>query len=1116
MLKSTLVIIFYLLFISVFAQCPTGDVILESQAQVDDFVANFPACEIIEGDLIINPIVIGDIVNISGINSLLTINGSLRIRRTTITNTLNFDNLEFIGGDLEIENNFEIIDISGFNALTNIGGSLNINSNSANTTGLQSINAFNSLLVIGENFEINTHLYLNSIMGFNNLVSIDGGIYIARNDSLINLPNFNSLITIGIDLWIQDNYLLPEINGFMTLESIGALANLNQGGDFNIGQNPNLNTISGFDSLSTIYRWLKISSNNELNGLSSIPDFNSLEIVGGGLIIDTTNITSLSGFNSLLSTGDYVISTGSIRIVDNQFLQTINGFNNLNRTSSGLRLIRNNSLENINGFNNLITVGTDLKISGNASLENILGLNNLATIVFNLRIIDNNSLTSLTGLDNLISVGDFFSPSDITLEIFNNPSLIDCSAICNLFSLNGLNGLSQIEGNPTMCSSRVEIEQDCIPDFDEDGILNDDDLDDDNDGILDTVERNGDETRDTDSDGYPDHMDLDSDGDGCFDVIEAGFTDNDQNGTLGSLPDNVDTDGLIISEPDGYSTPLDNNTNLIFDFQEINILNAGESGILEVCIDSASVDLFDSLNGSPDIGGIWIPALSSGTGILNPSIDSEGIYTYTINNGVCGTNSSEVNVAVDILPNAGEDGTLELCESDSSVNLFTYLNGSPDTTGMWSPALSSGTGMFDPSIDSAGIYSYTVTNGICDPATAEVNIVINELPDAGENGSLEICINSASVNLFDSLNGSPNTDGIWTPTLSSGTDIFNPSVDTSDLYTYTVNNGVCGTNSSEVNVSVDALPNAGQNGNLELCESDSSVDLFTYLNGLPDTNGVWFPNLSSGTGIFDSSIDSAGIYSYTVTNGVCGSAIAEVNVVINELPNAGENGNLEICINSASIDLFDSLNGSPSASGVWTPILSSGSGILNPSVDASGIYTYTVNGGICGTNSSEVSVIITNVEPIIDYEFIITELSENNSIEIIINSSLDYQFSLDGFNYQNSNVFYNLIGGDYTVYVRETNGCGILEEEVTIIDYPKFFTPNNDGANDSWGIRGRTDRRYSILIYDRYGKLLKNLKTSGSTWDGAYNGRDMPTSDYWFEIVFEDGFTKTGHFTLKR
>src|SRR5690606_22750562 len=107
-------------------------------------------------------------------------------------------------------------------------------------------------------------------------------------------------------------------------------------------------------------------------------------------------------------------------------------------------------------------------------------------------------------------------------------------------------------------------------------------------------------------------------------------------------------------------------------------------------------------------------------------------------------------------------------------------------------------------------------------------------------------------------------------------------------------------------------------------------------------------------------------------------------------------------------------------------------------------------------------------------------------------------------------------GGDYIVYAKEVRGCGILEVPVSILDYPKFFTPNSDGINDTCKLKGRTDQDYSIYIYDRYGKLLQHLVSYKSGWVGTFNGKALPSNDYWFKIVFNDGTIKKGHFTLKR
>jgi gliding motility-associated-like protein len=129
-------------------------------------------------------------------------------------------------------------------------------------------------------------------------------------------------------------------------------------------------------------------------------------------------------------------------------------------------------------------------------------------------------------------------------------------------------------------------------------------------------------------------------------------------------------------------------------------------------------------------------------------------------------------------------------------------------------------------------------------------------------------------------------------------------------------------------------------------------------------------------------------------------------------------------------------------------------------------------------------------------------------------------YQIDGGELQRSNVFSNISSGTHTITVLDELGCTNISEEVLIIDYPKFFTPNGDGSNDTWNIVGLNDQSNSkILIYDRYGKLLKQITTRGEGCDGTFNGYELPATDYWFTIDYlENNINKVfkAHFSLKR
>ncbi|MGV7106869.1 T9SS type B sorting domain-containing protein [Flavobacterium sp. U410] len=186
-------------------------------------------------------------------------------------------------------------------------------------------------------------------------------------------------------------------------------------------------------------------------------------------------------------------------------------------------------------------------------------------------------------------------------------------------------------------------------------------------------------------------------------------------------------------------------------------------------------------------------------------------------------------------------------------------------------------------------------------------------------------------------------------------------------------------------------------------------------------------------------------------------------------------------------------------------------------VNAEGIYTADVISTDGCTVTRTIQVNASNIAAIQNID--IVELSDNNSILVNVSGVGDYDYSLDNEYYQESNSFYNLEPGIYTVYVRDQNGCGTVTEGVSILGIPNFFTPNGDGYNDTWNIKGANtyfNAQTIIYIFDRYGKLIQQISPLGNGWDGTFNGKLMPSSDYWYSMELENGRLVKGHFSLKR
>lgn len=317
--------------------------------------------------------------------------------------------------------------------------------------------------------------------------------------------------------------------------------------------------------------------------------------------------------------------------------------------------------------------------------------------------------------------------------------------------------------------------------------------------------------------------------------------------------------------------------------------------------------------------------------------------------------------------------------------------------------------------------------------------------------------------------------GTWLPSAinTSNTGTF--------TYTFTPDENQC---ASPITVDIIIKPAASVNfADTTICSGDT-------LN-FPDTNnisGTWFPvnvsNTISNTYIFTPSDECAIPTQWTVI-------VNEKKQVpfINNTFCYGETIN------------FPSTNG---VEGTWFPAILSNS--------QSAIYTFTPNGNCVQTTTWTVIIAerFTNLN--------ISILNNDTVVANVENTNNSILYQLDNGRFQDSNVFYNVKSGCHTVNVTDASGCTQLSSSVFVFDYPKFFTPNGDGYNEYWNI-DLENTKTNLYIFDRYGKLLKQIRQNEVGWDGIYNGQKLPATEYWFLLEYEGcGVVKTfkSHFSLVR
>lgn len=260
------------------AQCPPGDMQLNSQPEVNAFIADYPNCTQINGSLRIGSIAFGAYSNIddlSGLGGINTITGDLLIvNNNSLINIHGFDELSHVGGNLHIYYNQNLETLAGLNNLLTVDGSLRL----LNNQTLATIDGVQNLVSVGEDMQISENTSLTDLNTFEKLATVGGYLSIWGNPVLNDINEFAKLGTVGGNLAINQNDLITNLQGFQSLVAIG--------GDFTITMNQSLTEIGNLNPLISPSATLRIANNFNLSGCAvqvfcdHISNGGSTEIIG--------------------------------------------------------------------------------------------------------------------------------------------------------------------------------------------------------------------------------------------------------------------------------------------------------------------------------------------------------------------------------------------------------------------------------------------------------------------------------------------------------------------------------------------------------------------------------------------------------------------------------------------------------------------------------------------------------------------------------------------------------------------------------------------------------------------------------------------------------------------
>jgi gliding motility-associated-like protein len=358
-----------------------------------------------------------------------------------------------------------------------------------------------------------------------------------------------------------------------------------------------------------------------------------------------------------------------------------------------------------------------------------------------------------------------------------------------------------------------------------------------------------------------------------------------------------------------------------------------------------------------------------------------------------------------------------------------------------------------------------------------------------------------TINWYDAITG-----GNY---IGTGTSFTTPNINTTTTYFVETTTANCSSDRTAVEAKIYIAPTITNTNSpatncgpglftLTATPSAGTVNWYSQINGTIIGNGLSYttPTISVNTTY----------YAEASNNGCTNNTKIPVQLLVYPAPTVNDQA-IEKC--SSSTILLDA--SIPNMNYLWN----TGQTTQTITVSTTGIYNVEVTSPAPENCTARKAITVTeNNTPEIK-----NILVDETTVTVELVKSEDYfEYSIDGIYYQGTNVFRNVPSGLQTAYVRDINMCSSDNKAFIVIIVPKYFTPNNDGFNDEWEVKGLINYPLAeVTLFDRYGKLITKLNNLNSSWDGTFNKNPSPATDYWYILKLDQYSPEVkGHFSLKR